>query len=70
VRKGRTLELWIGKNVAKLDGQSSSIDSDSQVVPVIMNGRTLLPLRFVAEALSLDVQWDPATKVITIAYTL
>jgi len=69
VRKGKTLELWIDRNVAKLNGQSVNIDSDPRVVPIIMSGRTLLPLRFVAEALALDVQWDSTTRTVTIAFT-
>jgi len=69
VRNDKTLELWIGKNVAKLDGQSVTIDSDAKVVPVIRSGRTLLPLRFVAESLALDVQWDAATQTVAITYT-
>jgi photosystem II stability/assembly factor-like uncharacterized protein len=69
VRNDKTLELWIGRNVAELNGQSISIDSDAKVVPVIMNGRTLLPLRFVAEALTLDVQWNGTTKTVTITFT-
>jgi len=69
MREGKTLDLWIGKNVAKLNGKSINIDSDSRVVPIIRSGRTLLPLRFVAEALALDVQWDATTQTITITYT-
>ena len=69
VRKGKTLELWIGKDVATLNGQSTNIDSDSKVVPIIRSGRTLLPLRFVAETLALDVQSDATTQTITITYT-
>jgi len=69
VRKGTTVELWIGKNVAKLNGKSVNIDSNAKVVPVIRNGRTLLPLRFIAEALALDVQWNATTQTITITYT-
>jgi len=40
VRKEKTVELWIGKNVAKLNGQSVNVDSDSKVVPMTMSGRT------------------------------
>jgi photosystem II stability/assembly factor-like uncharacterized protein len=65
-RKGKTLELWIGKNVANLDDQSVTIDSDARVVPVIRGGTTLLPLRFVAEALGLNIQWNAATQTITV----
>jgi uncharacterized repeat protein (TIGR02543 family) len=68
VRKDKTVDLWIDGNMAELNGRSIEVDSNPKVVPIIMNGRTLLPLRFVAEALALDVQWHPATKTITIAY--
>ena len=67
-RGDTTLELWIGKNVAKSNGKSVNIDSDAKVVPIIRSGRTLLPLRFVAEALALDVQWNATTQTITITY--
>ena len=69
VRKGKTLQLWIDRNVATLNGKSVNIDSDPKVVPIIMNSRTLLPLRFVAEALAMDIQWNATTQAITITYT-
>ncbi|MGC9001012.1 copper amine oxidase N-terminal domain-containing protein, partial [Caldisericum sp.] len=64
-----TIELWIGKNTATVNGITKPIDStNSKVVPEIINGRTMLPLRFVAENLGADVQWDGTTKTITITY--
>ncbi|MGC9074095.1 MAG: copper amine oxidase N-terminal domain-containing protein, partial [Caldisericum sp.] len=64
-----SLELWIGKPTAKVNGVDTPIDStNSKVVPEIINGRTMLPLRFVAENLGCDVQWDGTTKTITITY--
>jgi uncharacterized repeat protein (TIGR02543 family) len=69
VRNGMTMNLWIGKSLAEIDGRSVSIDTNPAVVPVISYGRTLLPLRFVAESLALDVQWDADTQTITITYT-
>jgi uncharacterized repeat protein (TIGR02543 family) len=66
VRNGMTVDLWIGKNAAEIDGKSVSIDTNPAVVPVISYGRTLLPLRFVAESLGLDVQWDGTAHTITI----
>jgi len=64
-----TIELWIGKSVAKVNGADTPIDStNSKVVPEIINGRTMLPLRFVAENLGCDVQWDGTTRTITITY--
>ncbi|MEF3245435.1 MAG: copper amine oxidase N-terminal domain-containing protein, partial [Caldisericaceae bacterium] len=65
----KTIELWIGKSTAKVNGVNKPIDKDnSKVVPEIINGRTMLPLRFVAESLGCDVQWDANTKTITIKY--
>jgi len=64
-----TVELWIGKSIAKVNGIDTPIDSTNpKVVPEIINSRTMLPLRFVAENLGCDVQWDGTTKTITITY--
>jgi len=64
-----TVELWIGKSIAKVNGVDTLIDSsNSKVVPEIINGRTMLPLRFVTESLGCDVKWDANTQTITITY--
>jgi len=36
------------------------------VLPVIQNDRTLLPIRFVAYALGAEVDWNPATSEVTL----
>jgi photosystem II stability/assembly factor-like uncharacterized protein len=65
----KTISLWIGKNTAKVNGISKPIDStNSKVVPEIINSRTMLPIRFVAENLGAIVEWDDATRTITITY--
>jgi hypothetical protein len=64
-----TIELWIGKNTAKVNGVTKPIDSTNpKVVPEIMKSRTMLPLRFVTENLGCTVQWDGSTQTITITY--
>jgi hypothetical protein len=64
-----TIELWIGKNTARVNGTDTPIDStNSKVVPEIINGRTMLPLRFVTENLGCQLRWDLNTKTITITY--
>lgn len=64
-----TIELWIGKNTAKVNGGYTPIDStNSKVVPEIINSRTMLPLRFVTENVGATVDWDGTTKTITITY--
>ena len=66
----KTIALWIGKSVATVNGVSTPIDStDAKVVPEIINGRTMLPLRFVTENLGATVAWEQSTQTITITYT-
>jgi len=65
-----SLDLWIGKSQASLNGTALAIDSaNAVVVPVITNGRTMLPLRFVAESLGIDVQYDAVQQMITLTYS-
>jgi hypothetical protein len=66
---GNELMLIIGKSSALVNGKSTPIDSTNpKVVPLILNSRTMLPLRFIAESLGADVQWEESTKTITITY--
>ncbi len=64
----KTVSLWIGKNQAKVGWMFYPIDKDPDVKLIIINGRTYLPLRFVAESLGCEVEWDPSTKTITLTY--
>jgi S1-C subfamily serine protease len=64
-----TLELWIGQAIASLNGYSVQIDSaNPKVVPLIINSRTMIPLRFVAESFGIDIQYEATTKMITLTY--
>ena len=45
-----------------VNGQQVEMDDDDDVKPFIYEGRTMVPLRFVAEALGADVGWDSKTK--------
>lgn len=36
------------------------------VVPIIQEGRTLVPVRFIAEKLGADVEWNPVASTVTI----
>lgn len=38
-----------------------------EVSPRIVNGRVLVPLRFIAEALNADVGWDESTRTVAIS---
>lgn len=61
------IELWINNNVAKINGQDTQIDAyNTSIKPITMNGRTMLPLRFVAEKLGCEVGWNNVTQTITV----
>ncbi|WP_342543832.1 copper amine oxidase N-terminal domain-containing protein [Lysinibacillus sp. FSL K6-4013] len=56
------ISLKLGTKTAVINGQAVSIDVPAQ----IRNGTTLLPLRFISEALGANVKWDNKTLTATI----
>ncbi|MGI6469420.1 MAG: hypothetical protein GXZ09_10080 [Syntrophomonadaceae bacterium] len=70
IKQGSTsIELWIGKSQAKINGQSVAIDPDNPaVMPLIINGRTMMPLRFIAENLGCEVEWVGQNNQVIIRY--
>ncbi len=54
-------------------GEKSAIISDSgkyvtlEVPPIIKDDRTMVPLRFVSEALDMEVDWDGSTKTVNVS---
>jgi len=65
----KTIELWVDNPVAKMNGQSIQIDPDNiRIAPQIQEGRTFLPLRFVAENLGYKVEWIAPTQTIHLKY--
>lgn len=61
-REGEVL-LTIDQTVAWVSGIPVKLD----VPPMILNDRTLVPLRFFSEAFGARVGWDGATRTVTIA---
>jgi uncharacterized protein len=66
----RTIELWIGSNLARVNGVQMQIDANNRLVkPVIIPpGRTMMPLRFIAENLGCDVEWNETLQEVTVTY--
>ena len=58
--------LVIGSN--NLDTKVGGVDSfkGMDVAPYIKNGRTMLPIRYIAEALGMSVDWDAKTRTVII----
>jgi hypothetical protein len=65
-----TVELWIGKSLARVNGISVPIDpANQEVVPFVLPpGRTMLPLRFVSETLGAKVYWLQETKEVLVLW--
>lgn len=59
---GRNVSLRIGSNQATVDGQMETLDD----APFIMGSSTLVPLRFIAQALGASVDWNNNTSTVTI----
>lgn len=59
-----SIEMLIGQNESIVNGITTKIDENKQVVPFIDNGRTLVPLRFVSDNLELEIQWVEDTQSI------
>lgn len=66
----KTIELWIGRSTAVVNGVPTLIDSNnSGAAPIVVPpGRTMLPLRFIAEKLGCNVDWDGKKQQIRITY--
>lgn len=60
---GREVVLVIGSTKATVDGRAVELDVPAKIV----EGRTLVPLRFVLEQIGMDVKWDGQTRSITIS---
>jgi hypothetical protein len=61
-RNNTDVQLTIGSRTAYVDGQPMSMD----VAPHMMNGRTMVPLRFISETLGADVRWDAGVDAVYI----
>ncbi len=60
------VELWIDQNRAMVNGNATTVDDNPTVTPVIVNGRTVVPVRFISEALGADVDWNGETREVSI----
>lgn len=57
------MEMTIGTSALKVDGRQQTLD----VAPDIKNGRTMLPIRAVAETAGATVGFDGASRAVTIS---
>ena len=61
-----SISLIINSCDAYLNGSKNTLD----VAPVIINERTMMPIRFIAEGFNLGVAWDGKTRTVSIIRNL
>jgi hypothetical protein len=62
----KNVELVIGQQTARRNGAPFELD----VPALIMNQRTMVPVRFIAEALGYDVEWKEQVQIVQITDAL
>ncbi len=61
-KNDKLIKLTVGSKIAIVNGQKVALD----VAPIVMDGTTMVPLRFVAENLSAQANWDKSTLTVMI----
>lgn len=64
VTANNTVSLPVGNTTATVNGAAKTLD----VPATVADGRTLVPVRFVAESLGADVSWDEASQTVNVNY--
>lgn len=65
LKDGEEISLQIGSKYSIVNGERKAINVPAKV----LNGRTLVPLRFVSETLGARVNWNDQNRTITIEST-
>lgn len=66
-RLEKAILLYVGSSTAFVHNVRTQIDADnSAVFPVVKSGRTLVPVRFIAESLGADVNWDKSSNTVVV----
>lgn len=61
-KDNRKIQLVIGEHFANIDGRSVRLNTPARVE----NGSTLVPLRFLSEALGAQVRWNPNRQMVLV----
>ncbi|MCW1300725.1 MAG: stalk domain-containing protein [archaeon] len=64
-----TIELWIGNQNAKVNGNTIQIEPENpRIIPELYLGKTIVPVRFLSNYLGLNLEWYSEEKRIDITY--
>lgn len=61
IGNGRVVQVTPGSNILSINGAPVTMD----VVTEVVNGRVMVPFRWVAQAFGAQVDWDEATQTVT-----
>lgn len=61
-KDGSVFETTIGTKLYTLNGTQKTMDTES----VIVNGRTMVPVRVIAEAFGMNINWNAEERIVTI----
>jgi len=69
-RDNLNVSLWIDKPWATVNGEADFIDPQNQKVSptLVPPGRTMLPIRFIAESLDCQVEWEEHAREVKIVH--
>ena len=59
----KNIMLWLDKTIAMVDGEEVSLDVPGKLI----NGKTMVPVRFISEKAGLEVGWDGESTTVTIS---
>ncbi|WP_238403701.1 CotH kinase family protein [Paenibacillus paridis] len=62
IKDNRIIVLTIGSSTAYVNGVAVTLEA----APTILNARTVVPLRFIADSLNKETNWNSATSTVTI----
>lgn len=62
IRGDRVVQVTVGSTTMLINGAAITMD----IAPVIVDGRTMLPIRWVGMALRANVDWDADAKTVTV----
>ena len=64
----KVVKLLVDSKYAYVDDEITQVDvNDDNVVPIVIDDRTLVPVRFISENFGMTVGWDDATQTITVS---
>jgi len=64
IKGDRVVQMTIGSNVMLINGATITMDT----APEITNDRTMLPVRFLGQALGAEFVWDAAAQTVTVNF--